>query len=381
MFRTETHRVEADLREWTSRDATVAASAVAIQDSGRLLAGMETQTRAGLDQEVKRTRDQRAQMEGSVMGAKLQAKQVEERMMGIEEFAQVKELEKTASRGRLELEEKRRQRGRAGSRGALLRNDGNQWDLFKKVVLDTAKAWKGKELATKAVKEEGEALNELTRRVAMMREAAEAARQEQVWRRTEQDEMRRRTEQDEMRRRTEQEEMRRRTEQEGWARLDKVSSEVGRMEKMLGCRTINQGGDIVGERGATETSCVERSFGEGNVKESTRGGIQRKEGSTLLEPTVGSDCSQVQLGDMGASEHGFFSSSTSSLSSYIPPTPRRLGLQLSLSTSLLKRSPTTSNQVAQEPPRRSVQPDASQISAVVAPHVQADWSAQQRQSL
>merc|ERR1719339_228258 len=138
MFRTETHRVEADLREWTSRDATVAATSVAIQDSGRLLAGMESQTRAGLDQEVKRTRDQRAQMEGSVMGAKLQAKQVEERMMGIEEFAQVKELEKMASRGRLELEEKRR---RAGSRGALLRNDGNQWDLFKKVVLDTAKAW------------------------------------------------------------------------------------------------------------------------------------------------------------------------------------------------------------------------------------------------
>merc|ERR1719500_1976446 len=52
MFRTETHRVEADLREWTSRDATVAATSVAIQDSGRLLAGMETQTRAGLDQEV-----------------------------------------------------------------------------------------------------------------------------------------------------------------------------------------------------------------------------------------------------------------------------------------------------------------------------------------
>merc|ERR550519_3051291 len=299
MFRRETQRVEADLREWKARDATVAASALAIQDSGRLLAGMETQTRAGLDQEIKRTRDQRGQMEGTVMGAKLQARQVEERMMGIEEFAQVKELEKTVSRGRHELEEKRRQRGRAGSRGALLRNDGNQWDLFKKVVLDTAKAWKGKELATKAVKEEGEALNELTRRVAMMREAAEAARQEQVWRRTEQDEMRRRTEQDEMRRRT---------EQEGWARLDKVSSEVGRMEKVLGCRTINQGGDIVGERGATETSCVERSFGEGNVKESTRGGIQRKEGSTLLEPTVGSDCSQVQLGDMGASEHGFFSS-------------------------------------------------------------------------
>ena len=34
-----------------------------------------------------------------------------------------------------------------------------------------------------------------------------------------------------------------------------------------------------------------------------------------------------------------------------------------------------------EEPRRSVQPDASKVSDVVASHVQADWSAQQRQSL
>ena len=292
MFRRETLRVEADLREWKARDATVAASVVAIQDSSRLLARMETQTRAGLDEEVKRTSDQRVHMQGTVMGAKLQARQVEERMMGIEEVKEVMELEKKVRSGRQELEEKRCLSGGAGPREFLLREDRNQWDLVKKTVLDTAKAWKCKELATKAVMEEGEALDKLNKRVAMTREA------------------------------THREAIRRSTEQEGWARLDKVSSEVGRMEKVLGCRTINQGGDIVGERGATETSCVERSFGEGNVKESTRGGVQRKEGSAPLEPTVGSDCSQVQLGDMGASEHGFFSSSTSSLSSYIPPTPR-----------------------------------------------------------
>ena len=56
MFRRETQKMNADLREWKARDAVVAASVVANQDSGRLLAGMETQTRAGLDQEVKRTR-------------------------------------------------------------------------------------------------------------------------------------------------------------------------------------------------------------------------------------------------------------------------------------------------------------------------------------
>ena len=180
MLRRECHRVEADLREWMARDARVAASVVAIQDSSRLLAGMETQITVGLDQEVKKTRDQRVQMESTVMGAKMQARIAEERMMGIEDFAQVKELEKTVSRGRQELEEKRLQSGRAGSRGVLLRDDRNQWDLLKKAVLDTAEAWKGKERATKAVAEEGEALNELN---ARMREA-EAARQEQIWRRT-----------------------------------------------------------------------------------------------------------------------------------------------------------------------------------------------------
>ena len=67
--------MEADQREWKARDAQVAASVVAHQDSGRLLAGMEAQTRADLDDEVKRTRDQRLQMESTVMGAKLQAEQ------------------------------------------------------------------------------------------------------------------------------------------------------------------------------------------------------------------------------------------------------------------------------------------------------------------
>merc|ERR1719341_1932323 len=362
MFRTETHRVEADLRERTSRDATVAASTVAIQDSGRLLAGMETQTRAGLDQEVKKTRDQRVQMEGSVMGAKLQARQVEERMMGIEEFAQVKELERMVSRRRQELEEKKRPSGRAGSRGDRLRDDRNQWDFFKKVVLDTAKAWKSKELATKAATEEGEALNEMNRRAKRMREAA-AARQQEM--RSEQMEMMRRTEQDE--------EIRRRTEQEGRARLEKVSSELGRIERELGCRTNYQGGDVVMEsqRGPAEASCLERSLGEERVKEYNNGDIQRKAGTALHVQTVGRDCSQVQRGDMGTREHCFSSTSTSSLSNYIPPTPRTLKLQLSLSTSLLKRSPS-SHQVAAEL-------DASKVAAVVPPQVQADWSLQQRQ--
>ena len=57
MLRRETLRVEADVREWQWRDATVAASVIAIQDSGRLLGESEMQARVGLDQEVRRTRD------------------------------------------------------------------------------------------------------------------------------------------------------------------------------------------------------------------------------------------------------------------------------------------------------------------------------------
>ena len=286
MFRRETLRVEADLREWKVRDATVAASVVASQDSGRLLAGMETQTRVGLDQEVKRTRVQRAQMEGTVVGAKLQVRQVEERMMGIEDFAQVKELEKKVRSGRQELEDKMRRSGGAGSRGDQLRDDRNKWDLVKKAVLDTAEAWKGKEFATKAVMEEGKALDLLNRRAARMREAAR------------------------------QEEMRRKTEQEGWARLDKVSTEVGRMERVLGCRTIHQRGDMLmeSERGSMEGGC-----GEERIKDFSKGGNQRKGGNAQ---TVGNDCSQAQRSDMGVREHGSSSTSTSSLSSYVPPTPR-----------------------------------------------------------
>ena len=41
MFRRETQRFEADLRDWKGRDASVAASVFAIQGSGRLLGEME----------------------------------------------------------------------------------------------------------------------------------------------------------------------------------------------------------------------------------------------------------------------------------------------------------------------------------------------------
>ena len=42
-LRRETWRVEAEVRDWLARDARAASSVVAIQESGRLLAGMEMQ--------------------------------------------------------------------------------------------------------------------------------------------------------------------------------------------------------------------------------------------------------------------------------------------------------------------------------------------------
>ena len=347
VLRRETLRVEADLREWKARDSTVAASVFAIQDSGRLLAGMEMHARAALDQEVKRTRDQRVQMERTVMGAKLQARQVEEKMMGVEVYAQMRELEKKVSKGRQELEEKRRRSGGAGSKSFLLREDRAKWELVKKSLVATAEAWKSRRLAIKAVTEEAKALEEVNRNVARMREEQAARR----------------------------EEMRRRSEQEGWARLDKVSSEVSRMESVIGHRTTQQGGNMEAKRFSTEASCMGRNMAESSVQEFVNRDDYIKEGNASLVQTVGDDCSQAQRSGMVASEHGnpcpFSSASISSLSSYVPPTPRyeghvspqgstgraamcncvwlkshsrRLGVQLKLGTSLLKKSPI-SNEV------------------------------------
>ena len=297
VLRRETLRVEADLREWKARVSTVAASVFAIQDSGRLLAGVETQARAALDQEVKRTRDQRVQMERTVMGVKLHARQVEEKMMGVEVYAQMRELEKKVSKGRQELEEKRRRSAGPGSRSFLLREDRNKWELVKKSLVATAEAWKSRRLAIKAVTEEAKALEEVNRNVARMREEQAARR----------------------------EEMRRRSEQEGWARLDKVSSEVSRMESVIGNRTTQQGGNME----STEASCMGRNMAESSVQEFVNRDDYIKEGNASLVQTVGDDCSQAQRSGMVASEHGnpcpFSSASISSLSSYVPPTPRYEG--------------------------------------------------------
>ena len=111
-----------------------------------------------------------------------------------------------------------------------------------------------------------------------------------------------------------------------------------------------------------ESERGERSLGEERIKGLTKGDNKRNEDNGQR---VGNDCSEAQRSDRGVCE--FSSSSTSSLSSYIPPTPRytnmsskiaskiveptyiwllfrRLNLQLNLSTSLLKRN-SNNNQV------------------------------------
>ena len=291
-LRRETCRVEAEVREWMARDARAASSVVAIQESGRMLAGMETQARSGLDEEVKRTRDQRAQMEGSIKGAKLQAREVQDKMMKVEAFAQMKKLEEKVRKGRRQLDVRRGNIGRVGSKQVLLREDKINWELFKKCVVNTAKAWKERKLASEAVAEEVQALDELNRKVARISQEQAAKK----------------------------EEARRRAELEGSLRLEKVSSEVERMEKVVGEIRFQQEERM--ETVSKEARVVESSHGERmELKDGQDYTVKGRE----LSGQAGEIYSQGQRVGMAASQYGstndLFSTPTSP-PNYVPPTPR-----------------------------------------------------------
>ena len=184
--------MEADIREVMGRDVAAAASLAARQESGRLLAGLEIQCRTALDEEVKRTREQRASMEGSINNAMMKAKELEEKMMKIGAYRDVKELEEKVD-GRLkELDAMKSNRGGVRARPAMLREDDSKWKLFQKWVVEVAKAGRERDIAQVALMEEVRALEEMK----MM-------------------------------------EKRLRMEQEGTVRLEKVSSEVDRIERVV----------------------------------------------------------------------------------------------------------------------------------------------------
>ena len=190
--RQDTGRVEADIREVIGRDVAAAASLAARQESGRLLAGLEIQARTALDEEVKRTREQRASMESSINNAMMKAKEVEEKMMKIGAYRDVKELEERVD-GRLkELDAMKRNRGGVRARPAMLREDDSKWKLFQKWVVEVAKAGRERDIAQVALMEKVRAVEEMK----MM-------------------------------------EKRRRMEQQGTVRLEKVSSEVDRIERVV----------------------------------------------------------------------------------------------------------------------------------------------------
>ena len=191
-LRRDTARVEVDIREVMGRDVAAAASLAARQESGRLLAGLEIQSRTALDEEVKRTREQRASMEGSIKNAMMKAKEVEEKMMKIGAYRDVKELEERVD-GRLkELDAMKRNRGGVRARPVMLREDDSKWKLFQKWVVEVAKAGRERDIAQVALMEQVRAFEEMK----MM-------------------------------------EKRRRMEQEGSVRLEKVSSEVDRIERVV----------------------------------------------------------------------------------------------------------------------------------------------------
>ena len=191
-LRQDTGRVEADIREVIGRDVVAAASLAARQESGRLLAGLEIQARTALDEEVKRTREQRASMQGSINSAMMKAKEMEEKMMKIGAYREVKELEERVD-GRLrELDAMKLNRGGVRARPAMLREDDSKWKLFQKWVVEVAKAGRERDIAQVALMEAVRAFEEMK----MM-------------------------------------EKRRRMEQEGTVRLEKVSSEVDRIERVV----------------------------------------------------------------------------------------------------------------------------------------------------
>ena len=131
------------------------------QESGRLLAGLEIQARTALDEEVKRTREQRASMESSINNAMVKAREVEEKMMKIEAYRDMKELEGKVNNRRSQLDVMRNNRGGVGTRLATLREDDIKWKQFKKCVVEVAQAGKGRDLAQEALIEKVRALEEM----------------------------------------------------------------------------------------------------------------------------------------------------------------------------------------------------------------------------
>ena len=239
----DTARVEADIREVMGRDVAAAASLAARQESGRLLAGLEIQCRTALDEEVKRTREQRASMEGIINNAMTKAREAEEKMMKIEAYRDVKELEGRVNNCRDQLDAMRNNGGGVGTRLATLREDDIKWKQFKKWVVEVAQAGKGRELAQEALMKEVRALEEMK----MM-------------------------------------EKRRRMEQQGTIRLDKVSSEVDRMERAIfenspwrmeeSERFVSQDGGLAGRDSgrASDSHANERAM--------------------LMSPPIGHSCTQ-----------------------------------------------------------------------------------------
>ena len=241
-LRRDTARVEADIREVMGRDVAAAASLAARQESGRLLAGLEIQARTALDEEVKRTREQGASMESSINNAMVKAREVEEKMMKIEAYRDMKELEGRVNSSRNRLDAMKNNSGGVEARLATIREDDIKWKQFKKLVIEVAQAGKGRDLAQEAlVREEVRALEELK----MM-------------------------------------EKRRRMEQQGTIRLDKVSSEVDRMERAI-CESSPW---------RMEERFASKDGGLGGRDSGRANDSHANERAMLMSPPTGHNCTQ-----------------------------------------------------------------------------------------
>ena len=180
----EADRAEAEARDLAARDAALETSIASASQSARLLAGVEVQGRAALEQAAREARDERTAFAEKLRTRESRAQANEARLMNLAIYRRMKEVEAAVARRREEVEELRRRRRRRedveGSRGEQLRRDKEGWMVFRKAVVGVAKALERGQVEEERLAAETRALEELAKMEETMRQ--EMAKKEETLR-------------------------------------------------------------------------------------------------------------------------------------------------------------------------------------------------------
>ena len=177
-------RAEAEARDLAARDAALEASIASASQSARLLAGVEVQGRAALEQAAREARDERSTFAEKLRTIESKAQANEARLMHLAPYRRMREVEAAVARKREEVEKLRRKRRRLedveGSRGEVLSRDREGWMVFRRSVVGVAKAWERGQGEEERLVVETHALEELAGREQEVLEERqeEVARQE-----------------------------------------------------------------------------------------------------------------------------------------------------------------------------------------------------------